>query len=181
MDESDRELIDSFLNGSDAAFERLYNRYQQQLYGYLRSMLRNADADDVFQQTWIRVCSALPGCRTDGSFRPWLFRIARNLAIDAIRRNNRRGGIECKCENADLPSGTEPWHSLAEEELRRKLEEALDELAPEQLAVFRMRQNEISFRVIAEGQHCAVQTAVMRMQYALKKLKRKLEEFRRKE
>lgn len=179
VDESDKELIDSFLAGSDAAFERLYNRYRQPLYGYLRSMLRSADADDVFQQSWIKVCSALPGFRADGRFGPWLFRIARNLAIDTFRKNRRRSGVECACDSADLPVSGEPWHSLAEKELCRNLEAALTELAPEQLAVFRMRGDEISFRVIAANQQCAVQTAVMRMQYAKKKLKRFLEPFRR--
>ena len=178
MDESDKELIDSFLDGSDAAFERLYERYRQPLYGYLRNMLRPADADDVFQQSWIKVCSALPGFRADGRFGPWLFRIAHNLAVDTFRRNRRRGGIECANADADWPVPDEPWHELAEKELQRKLEEALTELAPEQLAVFRMRHEKISFRVIATEQRCAVPTAIMRMQYAKKKLKRILEPFR---
>lgn len=179
VEESDKELIDAFLAGSDSAFEQLYNRYRQPLYGYLRNLLRPSDADDVFQQSWIKAYSALPGFRGEGKFGPWLFRIARNLAIDTFRRNRRRGGVECPCDCADRPVSAEPWHDLAEKELVRKLEEALKELAPEQLAVFRMRGQEISFRVIAADQKCAVQTAIMRMQYAKKKLKRFLEPFRR--
>lgn len=102
------ELIHSYLEGSDAAFERLYNRYRRPLYGYLRSMLAPADADDVFQQTWVRACAALPGYRCRGKFQAWLFRIGRNLALDAIRRTARRRKIEAEDKTAaDPPAARE--------------------------------------------------------------------------
>ncbi len=170
VEESDSELVGSYLNGSDAAFERLYSRYKRQLYGYLRSMLPADDADDAFQQAWVRVCAALPGYRDDGKFQAWLFRIGRNQALDALRRRGRRREIESDETEPDVPQETEPWRPIADAELRRQLEDALRQLAPEQQAVFRMRRNEISFKVIADRQGCPVNTAVARMRYALRKL-----------
>lgn len=108
MDENDMELIHSYLEGSDAALERLYNRYRRPLYGYLRSMLAPADADDVFQQTWVRACAALPGYRCRGKFQAWLFRIGRNLALDAIRRTARRRKIEAEDKTAADPPAAAP-------------------------------------------------------------------------
>ena len=171
MEESDIELIGAYLSGSDAAFERLYNRYRQPLYGYLRSMLSAADADDAFQQTWVRACAALPGYHCRGKFQAWLFRIARNLAVDAIRRRDRRREVEPEESGADLPEEREPWHGMADEELRLLLEEALCELPPEQRAVFAMRREAISFRIIAARLECPVNTAVVRMRYACGRIK----------
>lgn len=175
VEESDLQLIGSYLSGSDAAFERLYNRYRQPLYGYLRSMLSAADADDAFQQTWVRACAALPGYRCQGKFQAWLFRIARNLAVDAIRRRDRRREVEPEESGADLPEEREPWRAMADDEFRLLLEEALRELPPEQRAVFVLRQEEVSFRLIAARQECPVNTAVVRMRYACGKIREFLE------
>ncbi|MPN41638.1 ECF RNA polymerase sigma-E factor [bioreactor metagenome] len=134
-----------------------------------------ADADDVFQQTWIRACAALPGYRCQGKFQAWLFRIGRNLAVDAIRRRICRGEVEPLESGAEPPDEREPWNSMDDDELKRLLEEALRELPPEQRAVFAMRRNEVSFKVIAARQHCPVNTAVVRMRYAVGKIREFLE------
>ena len=179
MDENDMELIHSYLEGSDAAFERLYNRYRRPLYGYLRSMLAPADADGVFQQTWVRACAALPGSRCRGKFQAWLFRIGRNLALDAIRRTARRRKIEAEDKTAaDPPAAreSEPWRPIDDAELCRRIDEALETLAPEQRAVFRMRNEALTFQVIADRQQCPVNTAVKRMRYAVGKLRKLLGE-----
>lgn len=169
------ELIGAYLGGSDAAFERLYERYRRPLYGYLRSMLSAADADDAFQQTWVRACAALPGYRCRGKFQAWLFRIARNLAVDAVRRCRRRREVGEEESAADVPGEREPWSEMADAELLRLLEEALRELPPEQRAVFAMRREEISFKIIAARQECPVNTAVVRMRYACGKVREFLE------
>lgn len=179
VEENDRELIDSYLNGSDAAFERLYNRYKKQLYGYLRSMLPAAEADDAFQRTWIRACAALPRYRCRGKFPAWLFRIGRNQAVDSIRRQLSRRELELEEEGADFPVEQEPWRAISDEEFRKKLEEALAVLSPEQRAVFEMRRNDIAFKIIAARQECPVNTAIVRMYYAMKKLRSMLSEYRR--
>lgn len=169
VEENDRELIRSYLNGSDAAFERLYERYKRPLYGYLLSMLPTADADDVFQQTWVRACAALPGYHCRGKFQAWLFRIARNQAVDLIRHRSRRSELESEYT-------PEPKHQAVNEELKQQLEEALRQLGPEQRAVFQMRRKNLSFRIIAAEQQCTVNTAVRRMHYAIDKLKKMLKQ-----
>ena len=171
VEENDKELIESYLNGSDAAFEKLYNRFKKQLYGYLRSMLPVTEADDVFQKTWIRACSALPRYRCRGRFQAWLFRIGRNQAVDSIRRHLSRRELELEAESADFPVEQEPWRVISDEEFRCKLEEALASLSPEQQAVFEMRRNNIAFKIIAARQECPVNTAIVRMYYAMKKLR----------
>ena len=87
---SDEELLRRSRDGGDgAAFESLVHRYERELFNYLRRYLGNAEmADDVFQATFLQV--HLKREFEDGRrFRPWLYTIATNQAIDAQRRNRR--------------------------------------------------------------------------------------------
>ena len=72
------------------AFEELVHRYERKMYRYLRKYLRNAElAEDAYQATFLQVhlkCRQFDPCRR---FRPWLYRIATNRAIDLMRQNRR--------------------------------------------------------------------------------------------
>jgi RNA polymerase sigma-70 factor (ECF subfamily) len=88
---SDEELITRFrLTADGAAFESLVHRYEAELFGYLRRCLGSVElAEDVFQATFLQVylkCDRFDDARR---FRPWLYAIATNKAIDAQRRNRR--------------------------------------------------------------------------------------------
>ena len=69
------------------ALSALLLRYQNRLYRYLlRIVHEQAEAEDLFQQTWIRVAEKISQFDMRRSFEPWLFALARNLAIDHLRR-----------------------------------------------------------------------------------------------
>jgi len=88
---SDEELFRRFRRqGESTSFETLVHRYETELFGYLRRCLGSVEvAEDVFQATFLQVY--LKSDRFDESrrFRPWLYAIATNKAIDAQRRNRR--------------------------------------------------------------------------------------------
>ncbi len=88
---TDEELLRRFRTGHNpAAFESLVRRYEQELFGYLRRYLGNADlAEDVFQETFLRVHVKAAKFQEGRAFRPWLYAIATNKAIDALRRSRR--------------------------------------------------------------------------------------------
>jgi len=88
---SDEELVARLRTRRDpAAFEALVQRYEQELFGFLRRYLGNADlADDVFQETFLRVHTKCESFEPGRAFRPWLYSIATNQAIDALRRARR--------------------------------------------------------------------------------------------
>lgn len=72
--------------GNERAFERLFERYEKRLLYYLRRVADSADsADDAFQETWIKVHRSLASLRQPRAFRAWLYRIARNAALDRTR------------------------------------------------------------------------------------------------
>jgi RNA polymerase sigma-70 factor (ECF subfamily) len=104
MSDTDLRLARKARRGDRQALEVLYERHGDKLLGYLHKMLGNRQAaEDVFHDVWIKVMQALPKYQpTAGSFRPWLFRVAANAAVDRLRKDKRRAGPEL-----DAPVGDE--------------------------------------------------------------------------
>jgi RNA polymerase sigma-70 factor (ECF subfamily) len=88
---SDEQLLQSYRETTDASvFSELVSRYQRELYNYLRRFLGDATlAEDVFQATFLQVHVKRDVFEQGRKFRPWLYTIATNQAIDAQRRNRR--------------------------------------------------------------------------------------------
>jgi len=88
---SDEQLLHSYRETSAPAdFAELVSRYQRELYNYLRRFLGDATlAEDVFQATFLQVHIKREAFESGRKFRPWLYTIATNQAIDAQRRNRR--------------------------------------------------------------------------------------------
>ena len=173
---SDNALISAYLNGDEQAFETLYYRYRKQLYGYLQNLLSGSgiDADDIFEETWLKVINKLPRYRDDGRFSAWLFRLAHNIFIDHIRKYKKH--VMQSIDQEDFPDLPEPDHrqpgqELENIELGREIEHAVHSLSEEQKEVFLLRQQELSFKEIAEIQNCSLNTVLSRMHYAIKNLK----------
>lgn len=73
--------------GERSAFESLIARWHEQLWRYLRRLAdSNEVADDLVQDTWVRVLRGISGLRDGTRLRPWLFGIARRVAMDRLRR-----------------------------------------------------------------------------------------------
>lgn len=176
MDEpDDMMLIKSYIAGDERAFETLYRRYRKQLYGYLYNLLAGnvTECDEIFEETWIKVIDKLPSYRDQGKFSAWLFRVARNIFIDTMRKNKRDA---MPLESGDLPDvpdwSRRPERQLEENDMEQMLENALSELPEEQKEVFLLRQQSLSFKEIAIIQECSVNTVLGRMHYALRNLKK---------
>jgi RNA polymerase sigma-70 factor (ECF subfamily) len=88
---SDEQLLQTYRQDRDpAVFTELVSRYQRELYNYLRRFLGDATlAEDVFQATFLQVHVKRDVFEQGRKFRPWLYTIATNQAIDAQRRNRR--------------------------------------------------------------------------------------------
>lgn len=184
-DAEDDILIKNFLDGDAESFNILYERYRKQLYSYLNRLLggQSALADDIFQQTWLKVIDQLPRYRSSGKKTlAWLITIAHNLAMDHFRRNRKSSG-DLTGDVAELEASmvcddaSEPWRDMHRSELEQALNSALDELSPEFREVFLLRQDDVPFKDIAEIQECSINTVLARMQYALKKMRRCLAEW----
>lgn len=87
----DKALIEAFQSGDEFAFVSLYNRYKSPVYAFCVKMLGDrAAAQDVLQETFLRVYENRDRLLNTGSFKAWVFTIARNQCLNALRRSSRR-------------------------------------------------------------------------------------------
>ena len=94
MEEPEPALIRAAAAGDRAAFEQLVRAYQQQVWRFLRRLLGNdALAEDVTQETFLRVYRRLSGFSFQSKFSTWVFQIARNAGIDEVRSQERRARL----------------------------------------------------------------------------------------
>jgi RNA polymerase sigma factor (sigma-70 family) len=133
---SDERLAQRAANGDRRAFEAIYKRYHQDLYRFCLAMVGNPqDAQDALQNAMVKVLRALPGEQRKIRLRPWLYRIARNEAVEVLRR--RRETQEPAPEHLAAEGVAETVE--ARERLRRLLAD-LEELPERQRAVLVMRE-----------------------------------------
>lgn len=99
---AEREAILACQNGDMDAFEFLYTKYHRGLYAYLISMLRSPHlAEDLTQDIFIKLFRQIGSYRFQSPFAHWLFRLARNLAIDHLRKQKVRFASSLDAEQAE--------------------------------------------------------------------------------
>lgn len=96
---SDEALVAALRGGDLEAFERLYDRYERRLYGYIRRFVADpAAADDLFQDVFITVLRDRTYDPARGRFAAWLFMVARNRCLGEQRRQRTREALASELE-----------------------------------------------------------------------------------
>lgn len=86
-DKTDYELIDEAINGNEAAYGIIMERYKNSLHGIIYRMVRNQEeTQDLVQEAFIKAYKALESFNKQYSFSTWLFKIASNNCIDHLRK-----------------------------------------------------------------------------------------------
>jgi len=183
---TDEQLLSRYCQTGDRrSFEELVHRYEAELYGYLRHYLGNAEmAEDVFQQTFLQIHLRCDQFETDRKFRPWLYTVATNQAIDAQRRNrrhrmlslDRRAGngrdddADALAELLDSPVAG-PAEELELAERREQVRRAVEELpeATRQVVLLVYFQG-LKYREAADILDIPVGTVKSRLHAAMQKL-----------
>jgi RNA polymerase sigma-70 factor (ECF subfamily) len=170
-----------FQVGDARAFEVLVRRHRTPVFSFLvRLVGERTRAEDLLQETFLRVVRAAPGWEERARFSTWLYGIARNLAIDESRRAafRRAEPLDRPAPGEDPPiarvaSDDPPPDRAAESALLRpRLEAALASLPAEQREVFLLREQAgLPFREIAEVTGTPENTVKSRMRYALEGLR----------
>ena len=179
---SDEALLRRYERAGDAdAMEALVRRHAAALGAFLAGWGGDAEAEDLAQETWLRVLRS-PGSFRGGSFRAWLLRVARNLAIDRSRRRAPALWLDAPAEGAgpDAPPLVEvlpddgapaPDAALLGAEDRARLLAAVRALPGPQRDVFLLRAAGVAFADIAARFGIPLNTALGRMHYAMKALR----------
>lgn len=188
MHPTDEELVSSYLEHDDQqAFELLVRRHKDRIYGFLLGMVRDrSTANDLFQETFLRVIAAMQKQRgsydRQGRWLGWVMRIARNAALDHMRRRKKwqdvdndeeeSGSYWDRLEDVENPADIRLYHA----DRQSWLEECIDRLPPEQKEVLMLRhETDLTFREIAEMTGVSINTALGRMRYALLNLKKMMD------
>ena len=144
--DDEAELVARFRSGDAEAFDTIYDKYRPRIFGFLlRLSRRRTVAEDLLDETFLRLVRHAPALRTDTSLGAWLFTVARNLYWSY----RRASALEDDVEPATLSlwpitaPGPTPFDLAAGSELETRLEQALRALPPQ--------HREVLLLVIREG------------------------------
>ena len=190
-DDSDESLMLRYRDGDVRAFELLVTRHRKALFNFILRFVRDtAQAEDVTQETFLRLVKGADAYERQAKFTTWLYTIARNLCVDAARRGKHR-----KAASLDAPIGDEDGSAslldlvadggagvdrqAQSRELAVRLRQAIEALPDEQREIFLLREvADLQFNEIANVVGCPENTVKSRMRYALEKRREALEEYR---
>jgi RNA polymerase sigma-70 factor (ECF subfamily) len=185
LERTDEELLAAYRHGDAGAFEVLLRRHRASLFTFLVRMLGDRQrAEDLAQETFLRIIKGAQAWEQRARFQTWLFTIARNLCVDAARRDRfrRTDSLDAEGPNQEPPMvDSVPGHEIdpargaQSARLRPVLRKALSDLPAEQREVFILREQAgMPFKEIAEVLAVNENTAKSRMRYALEGLRKAL-------
>jgi RNA polymerase sigma-70 factor (ECF subfamily) len=174
-DSTDEDLVEAALEDLEA-FGELVRRHQDFVYGAALRVVRNKSlAEDLAQETFLRAHRGLEGFRGDAKVRSWLYRIATNLALNAVTRRR-----EFPAE--DVPDTPVPWGPAAEaeaSELREHLRTAIENLPESLRGPLVLREyHEMSYDEIATATGLPLNTVRTRILRARRALRADMEAWR---
>ena len=127
--ESDEELMRAVARGEEAAMSALVARHAAPLHAYLARLCGDAsEAEDLVQESWIRIARSATAFDVSRRFRPWAWGIATNVARDRYRRVRARGGPHAPLSASAAPSARQEGGSIARVDLRGRLAELPERL-----------------------------------------------------
>jgi RNA polymerase sigma-70 factor, ECF subfamily len=188
----DTTLIREAQQGNRAAFEVLVRHYDQSV---LRLALHltgsETDAQDIYQDAFLKAYKNLGSFRFECSFYTWIYRIVTNLCLDHLRKRNvRKEDAPVAVDNsgeeysvieqfADARAGANPERDLMRRELGSKIGAALERLTPRERMVFELKHyHGLKLRTVGEMLHTTEETAKNTLFRATQKLRTALAEMR---
>jgi RNA polymerase sigma-70 factor, ECF subfamily len=183
----------AFRSGDARAFDTLVRRHRTPVFNFiLRFTGQRQRAEDLLQETWLKVVRSASEYQPKARFTTWVYTIARNLCVDSARKESYRQteSLDAPAKGADsddgrllgeaLPDtgGATPERGAHNARLRPLLEKALQGLPEEQREVFILREfSGVAFKEIAVVTGVAENTVKSRMRYALEGLRKRLGEM----
>lgn len=182
---SDRELLNSYLQGNKSAISTLIDKYNRRVRDYLRMMVKDDDvADDIAQETFIKVIKVIDEGRyvDNGKFLSWVLRIAHNRALDYFRAQKSNNSVSESSAGYNVLGTLRYAENSIEDNIisnqtDQSIRDLVELLPEEQREVVMLRYySDLSFKDIAEQTGVSINTALGRMRYALINLRKMIKE-----
>jgi RNA polymerase sigma-70 factor (ECF subfamily) len=172
---SDEELAARFRAGErNVSFTMLVERYQKRIYLSARRMSggNHDEADDIAQETFVKMYEALDGFRGEAKLYTWLYRIMMNAVIHRTRKKKTRNAVNLDDVGDSLVSSElSPDSRMEKTEMTRLIEEAIEQLPPKQREVFLLRfYDELPYEEIAQAVGTSVGGLKANYFHAVKKI-----------
>jgi len=184
---SDQELILKVQQGDEAAFTELVCRYDRQVLSMANSFTKDMDeAQDIYQEVFIRVFKALGGFQFKSEFSTWLYRVTTNVCLTYQARGKKRtflsldAELESETPRADVVSidrskAVSPDRFAESRDIDKHIRLALDHLSPQQRLVFTLKHYQgYKLREIAEMMECSEGTVKKYLFTATDRMRTKL-------
>lgn len=151
---SDSELLEQFRipDSRHYAFNLIVKRYQSRLYSHIRKMvIDHDDANDLLQNTFIKVWNNLEGFREDSQLFTWLYRIATNECLTFLKNKKKRFFLNINDVEHELSAKLDNSAPLNADVLQLKLQQAILTLPEKQRLVFNLRYfDEMKYEEMSE-------------------------------
>jgi RNA polymerase sigma factor (sigma-70 family) len=170
----DKDLLEKLRDPAtkDYGFNLLVRKYQEKIYWHLRKMvIDHDDADDLTQETFIRIYRHIHSFREDSELFTWIYRIATNECLTFLRRKKRRFFLPIVDLIKELESKIDTSPHISGDDVQRKLQKALLKLPEKQRMVFNMKYfDEMSYEQIAAITGTSVGALKASYHHAVKKI-----------
>jgi RNA polymerase sigma-70 factor (ECF subfamily) len=151
---NESEFIKKLLNANhkDEAFKQLLNDYQERLYWHIRKIvITHENADDVLQNTFLRVYKSLPNFKQKSTLHTWMYRIAYNESLRYIEANKKKNHSSLNDINNYYLNNLVEDEYFDGNEIQLKLHKILSKLPEKQRQIFQMKYfDDLKFREISE-------------------------------
>ena len=152
--QEEKDFIKELLNPKtqNTAFEKLLLQFQKPLYNHIRNMVLNHDdADDVLQNTFIKVFQYLKDFKGDSKLFSWMYRIATNEAIKFINQKAKKNGTTSEAMQTKIVENLTADVYFDGDEFQLKLQKAIIQLPEKQQLIFKMKYfEELKYEEISE-------------------------------
>ena len=160
------------------AFEVLINTYKERLYWHVRRIVLNHDdADDVLQNTFIKVYRNIDGFKGDSKLYSWMYRIATNEALSFLKKKSNKLGVNSVELQERMANNLQADVYFEGDQIQLKLQKAIATLPEKQKLVFNMKYfDELKYEEISEILETSVGALKASYHLAVKKLETYLKE-----
>ena len=177
---TDKEIIDLYKEEQqERAFREIVDSYSERLYWHVRRFLcSHEDTDDLLQDIFVKIWSALPSFRGDSQLYTWLYRIATNETLNFLNKQKVRSALQFESLSSKLEEkiDEDPWFNG--DSMQRLLMKAIQKLPEKQRLVFAMRWFEdLSYEDISEILGTSVGALKASYHFATEKIKTFLEKY----
>lgn len=176
MKKDEKILLQCLIKGDRLAFEKIFQLYSERIYYFTIKYINNReDAEEITQEVFVKLWNRREAIKTELSFSSYLFMIAKNAVIDVLRKKQKEAalaeGLKQKGEGHLSPAD----NSLEYKELSSIVQHAINNLPEKRRQIFLMiREEELSYKEIAEKLSISTKTVETHMRLALQQLRKSI-------